>query len=162
MIKKVQTRVTAVFLAPEGIAACRRAVAWLQMYFPNKVSAPLIAKWLEFSLREQVEAIYEWARLGSLGQASAEALPKLENVIQGWPEKYARKFTSMEFAIKEGLETMQKAAAAGRAYAKALPISLMGQKMAAPAPAGGQGDEESKRDKVAAAAATAIGNLFLK
>lgn len=101
-------------MANEGIAACRRAVARLQIDFPDQVTAPLIAKWLEVSLGEYVDAIYKWARLGALEQTSVGALQNIESFIQGWPEKYARKFTSMEFAIKEGLEAMRKAAAAGR------------------------------------------------
>lgn len=47
------------------------------MDFPGQLTAPLIAKWLEVSLEEHVDAIYEWARLGSLGHTSSGALPKL-------------------------------------------------------------------------------------
>lgn len=42
MPEKMRTRVRAVFLFLEGFAACKRAIAMLQMDFTGQVTAPLI------------------------------------------------------------------------------------------------------------------------
>lgn len=84
--------VHAAILSPDGVAACRYGVAHLKMEFPGLDTAPLLGLWIEIALAEQVDAVYERARLGLLKPFRTAASPKVEDIVRAWTEKHSRKF----------------------------------------------------------------------